>query len=121
MDGQPPRWTADVVAERVGDQRRCGDESTGGDGDRLGLASDLEGQFALEDVEGTGVLVVNVRAGYLLAGCVPRVGDRDFLARDEDADRALLAPKDRLPTDDRDDHTAGLVIGIHRVTVRAQG
>ena len=70
----------------------------------FGLAPDLEGQLALEDVEGIGVLVVNVRAGDLFARRVPRVGDRDFLARDEDADLALLAPKDRLPGDDWDDH-----------------
>jgi hypothetical protein len=30
----------------------------------------------LEDVEGVGVVVVDVWAGYLLAGRVPRVGDR---------------------------------------------
>jgi hypothetical protein len=64
----------------------------------------FEGQFALEDVEGIGVLMVNVRGGYLFARCVPRVGDRDFLARDEDADLTLLAPEDRLPAADWDDH-----------------
>jgi hypothetical protein len=87
----------------VGYLRRRGDESAGGDRDRLRLAPDLEGQFAFEDVEGIGVPVVNVRGGYLFARCVLRVGDRDFLARDEDADVALLAPKDRLPADDWDD------------------
>jgi hypothetical protein len=35
-----------------------------------------------------------------------RFGDRDFLARDEDADVALLAPKDRLPADDRSSDSA---------------
>ncbi len=59
------------------------------------------------------MLVVNVRAGYLFARQVPRVGDRDFLARDEDADLALLAPKDRLPAGDRDDHAADVDVGIH--------
>jgi hypothetical protein len=88
----------------VGYLRRRGDESAGGDRDRLRLAPDLEGQFAFEDVEGIGVLVVNVRGGYLFARCVLRVGDRDFLARHEDADLALLAPKDRLPVDEWDDH-----------------
>jgi hypothetical protein len=47
---------------------------------------------------------VNVRGGYLFARCVLRSGDRDFLARDEDADVGLLMPKDRLPADDWDDH-----------------
>ena len=61
-------------------------------------------QFALEDVEGIGVLVVNVRAGDLFARCASRVGDRDFLARYEDADLAILAPKDRLSIGDWDDH-----------------
>ena len=103
VDGEPARGAVAVVAERVGYLRRRGDESAGGDRDRLGLAPDLEGQFALEDVEGIGVLVVNVRAGYLFARCVPRVGDRDVLARDEDADLALLASKNRLPVGDRDD------------------
>jgi len=42
------------------------------------------------------------------------VRDRDFLARDEHADLALLAPKDRLPIGDRDDHGAGVDVGIHR-------
>ena len=37
-----------------------------GDRDRPRLAPDLEGQFAFEDVEGIGVLVMNVRAGYLV-------------------------------------------------------
>jgi hypothetical protein len=59
------------------------------------------------------VLVVNVRAGYPFARCVPRVGDRDFLARDEDADLALLAPKDRLPIGDRDDHAGRVDVGTH--------
>jgi hypothetical protein len=45
-------------------------ESAGGDRDRLGLAPDLEGQFALEDVEGIRVLVVDVRGCYLFARCV---------------------------------------------------
>jgi hypothetical protein len=51
---------------------------------------------------------VNVRAGYLYARFEPRVGDREILARDEDADLALRAPKDRLPVAERDDHAAGL-------------
>jgi hypothetical protein len=51
----------------VGDLWWDGDESAGGDRDRLGLAPDLEGQLALEYVGGVGVLVVNVRAGYLFA------------------------------------------------------
>ena len=67
VDGEPARGAVAVVAERVGYFRRRGDESAGGDRDRLGLAPDLEGQFALEDVEGIGVLVVNVRAGDLFA------------------------------------------------------
>jgi hypothetical protein len=33
----------------------------------LASRPDLEGQFAFEDVEGIGVLVVNMRAGYQLA------------------------------------------------------
>jgi len=37
------------------------------------------------------VLVVNVRAGYLFTRRVPRVGDRDFLARDENANLASRA------------------------------
>ena len=39
------------------------------------------------------MLVMDVRAGYLLAGCVARVGDRELVACEEDADLALLAPK----------------------------
>ena len=67
VDGEPARGAVAVVSERVGYLRRNGDESAGGDRDRLGLAPDLEGQFALEDVEGIGVIVVNMRAGYVLA------------------------------------------------------
>jgi hypothetical protein len=78
-------------------RRRC-DECAGGDRDGLGLAADLEAQFALEDVEGVDVLVVNVRTGYPFPRRVARVGDRDLLPRDEDADLALLASKDRLPS-----------------------
>jgi len=55
-------------------------------------------------VEGIGVLAVNVRGGYLFARCVRRLGDRDCLARYEDADLVLLVPEDRLPADDWDDH-----------------
>jgi hypothetical protein len=51
----------------VGYLRRCRNEAAGGDRDRLALAPDLEGQFALEDVEGVRVLVVNVRPGDLFA------------------------------------------------------
>jgi hypothetical protein len=67
VDSEPTRGAVSVVAERVGHPRRHSDESAGGDRDRLGLAPDLEGQFALEDVESIGVVVVNMRAGYLLA------------------------------------------------------
>src|SRR5437867_2893470 len=92
--------------------RRYGDESAGGDHDRLGLAPELEGQLALEDVESVGVLVVNVRACYLFTRCALRLSDGDFLARDEDADLAPLAPKDRLLAVDRDDHAAVVDVAI---------
>ncbi len=62
----------------------------------LRVAPELEGQFSLEDVEGIGVFVVNVRAGDVFAGCVARVGDRHFLGCDKEADLALPA-KDRFP------------------------
>jgi len=77
--------------------RRRGDESAGGDRDRLRLAPYFEGQLTLEDVEGIGVLVVNVRGRYPFARCVLRMGDRDFLARDEDADGARLGPEGPPP------------------------
>jgi hypothetical protein len=67
LDGEPARGAVAGGAEGVGDLRWDGDESAGGDRDRLGFAPDLEGQLALEDVEGVGVLVVNVRAGYQFA------------------------------------------------------
>ena len=50
------------------------------------LAPDLEGEFALENVEGVRVLVVNVRAGNLFAGwyrpritVTPRVATRRLM------------------------------------------
>jgi len=97
VDCEPARGAVAGGAEGVGDLRWDGDESAGGDRDRLGLAPDLEGQLALEYIEGVGVLVVSVRAGYLFARRVPGARDRHFFASDEDAALALLAPKDRLP------------------------
>ena len=68
----PARGAVAVVAERVGDVRRDGDESAGRDGDGLGLASDLEGELAFQDVEGIRVLAVDIRPGHALAGCTTR-------------------------------------------------
>ena len=73
MDGEPARGAVTLVTECVGYAGRDGNETAGGDRDRLGLAPDLEGQFALEDVKGIRVLVVSVRAGYSFTRCVPRV------------------------------------------------
>ena len=52
---------------------RWRDESAGGDRDRLDLAPDLESQFALEDADGIGVVVVHVRSGGPFGRCVPCV------------------------------------------------
>ncbi len=54
-----------------------------------------------------GVLAMKVPAGHLLAGRAPRVGDRDVVGRDEDADLVILAPKDRLSIGDRYGHFQG--------------
>ena len=51
----------------MGEPRQRGHETAGWNRDRLGFTSDLEGELALEDVERIRVLVVNVRAGDLLA------------------------------------------------------
>jgi len=96
----------------VGYQRRRREEAAGGDYDRLGLAPDLEGQPALEDVERIGVLVMDVRAGYLLAGGVARVGDRDLAMCEEDAALALGVAHERLALGDRDDHAVGLEVRL---------
>ncbi len=80
----------------MGYLRWRGKEAASGDVDRLGLAPDLEGQLALEDVEGVGVFVVDVWPGYLLAGRVARVGDRDLVACEEDAALALGRAQERL-------------------------
>jgi hypothetical protein len=58
------------------------------------------------------VLIVDVRAGYLLAGRVARVGDRDLLACEEDADLALCVPQDRVAPGDRDDHGYGFKVRL---------
>jgi hypothetical protein len=102
--------TVAAVAQRMRYPRWHGNESPGRDRDRLGLAPDLEGQLALEDVEGVGVLVVNVRTCYLFTRCIARLRDGDFLARDEDADLAPLAPKDRLPAVARLGNSAGVEV-----------
>ena len=122
VDGEPTRGPVAVVAERVGYLRRHSDESAGGDRDRLGFAPDFEGQFALEDVEGVRVLVVNVWAGDLFASRVPRAGDRDGLGRDEDADLAILTPKDLLPVNDWDDHLrcGGEAVAAHDLAERGE-
>jgi hypothetical protein len=53
VDGEPARGTVAGSAPQP---------------DRLGLASDLEGELAVEDVEGVGVPVMDVGAGDLLPG-----------------------------------------------------
>src|SRR5437016_5672812 len=85
VDCEPARGAVAVGAERVSYAGRRCEEAAGGDCDRFGLAPDLEDQLAVEDVERVGVLVMDVRAGYLLAGRVARVGDRYLLACEEDA------------------------------------
>ena len=105
-----------VGSERVGDERRHGNESTGSQRDRLGLLPDLEGQFAFEDIEGIGVLMVHVWAGYLLTCGAPGVDDRDILARDEDADLVPGSSNHHLAIGDRPDHGAG-VRPWRRITV----
>ena len=95
VDGQPARGTSARVAECVGHPWWNSDEPASRDNDRFRVAPELEGQFSLEDVEGIGVFVVNVRARDLFASCVARVGERHFLGCTEDADLVLPA-KDRF-------------------------
>jgi hypothetical protein len=85
----------------VRNPRGCRDKAAGGNGDRLGLAPDLERQLALEDVERIRVLVMDVRAGYRLADRVSGVRDRDLIAGEEDADLALGGSQDRIAPGDR--------------------
>jgi hypothetical protein len=51
----------------VGHPGRHSHEAAGRHCDPLAVAPDLERQLALENVEGIGVLVVNMRAGDLFA------------------------------------------------------
>ena len=79
-------WSAIAPDDRrccgEGYSRQRGDKAAGGDGG-LPLASDLEGQLALEDIERIGVAVVNVRAGDPFARRVAGAGDCHLVARDE--------------------------------------
>jgi hypothetical protein len=89
---------AAVVAERVGYARRGSDECAGRDGDRLGLAPDLEGQFTVEDIKRICVPVMNVRFCNAFARCTPGVRDREFLACEQDADLRLSLSRIRSPS-----------------------
>src|SRR6266498_308576 len=92
-----------AVPERVCYPRRGCHEAAGGDGGRCCLASDLEGQLTLENIERIGMAVVNVRAGYPFARRVAGVCDCHLVARDENADLAIPLMKDCLPVADDGD------------------
>jgi hypothetical protein len=97
VDGQPARGTSACVAERVGHPWWNSDEPAGRDNDRFRVVPELEGQFSLEDVEGIGVFVVNVRAGDLFAGCLARVGDRHISTSTSRPRRSVTRLRDRDP------------------------
>jgi len=75
---------------------RHGDRAAAGDRNGFCAVSDLECQLAFEDVERVGVVVVNVRSGHSFLRVVAGLGDGHVVARDENADLACLAAKNRL-------------------------
>ena len=71
MNRQPTRGMVAGVLDGVRHSRRYGNEADGGERDRLRLASELEGQLAVEDVEGVRVRPVQMRACDDFARGVP--------------------------------------------------
>ena len=96
MEVEEAGASAPVVPERVDEVRRCGDEGTGRQPDRLPLAAELEVERALEHVEGVGVAPVDVRVRTALARLVPSLGDRDRVETCLDPNGPLGAVGDDL-------------------------
>src|SRR5829696_2011138 len=85
-----------LVAKGVDDVRGREHERAGGGLHGHELRADPEQQLAREDEEGVHVLLVDVRAGALLARDVARPRERDLGEVHEDPDRALGSVGDGL-------------------------
>jgi hypothetical protein len=103
VEVEEARLAGALVAEGVGDQRRGHDERARTTVRRLSLGAQLEGELPVEDVEGVGVLAVDVQVRAALPRCVTRLGHDQQLVPGLDPDRAAGVVGGDLAGAGRDD------------------
>jgi hypothetical protein len=96
VEVEETRASRPVVTKAVDDPGRCGDEGALRPLDVLALGPKLENEPALEHVERIRVAAMDVRVRATLAALVARLGDRDRVQADLEADGSRVPFRDDL-------------------------